>query len=92
LNAVVGKSAEHPMQYRRPQEPDHGLPLIQLKERRRELVIALLGRPDLPTTEELMEIAAIQHSISAFEDVIADLDTASDPAFARPFLVSSRLA
>jgi len=80
------------MQYQKLQEPDHRLPLIQLKERRRELVIALLGRPDLPTTEELREIAAIQHSISAFEDVIADLDMVSDPAFARPFLVSSRLA
>jgi len=66
------------MQYPRLQEPDHGLPLVQLKERRRELVIALRRRPDPPTAHELMEIAAIQHAISAFEDVIVDLDAASD--------------
>jgi hypothetical protein len=55
-------------------EPDHGLPLVQLKEQRRELVIALRHRRGPPTTEELMKIAAIQHAIFAFEDVIADLD------------------
>jgi hypothetical protein len=55
-------------------EPDHGLPLIQLKEQRRDLVIALRNRRTPPTAHELMEIAAVQHAISAFEDVIADLD------------------
>lgn len=60
------------------QEPDHGLPLVQLKERRRELVIALRRRTDRPTAHELMEIAAVQHAISAFEDVIADLDAAAE--------------
>ena len=55
-------------------EPDHGLPLIQLKEQRRELVIALRYRKRPPAAHELMQIAAIQHAISALEDVIVDLD------------------
>jgi hypothetical protein len=59
-------------------EPDHGLPLVQLKERRRDLVIALRNRRASPTAHELMEIAAVQHTISAFEDVIADLDAESE--------------
>lgn len=54
--------------------PDHGLPLIQLKERRREMVVALQNRIGPIRDDELMQIAAIQQAISAFEDVIADLD------------------
>lgn len=61
------------------QEPDHGLPLVQLKEQRRELVIAFRRRIDPLSALELMKIAAIQHTISAFEDVIADLDAEPDP-------------
>lgn len=53
---------------------DHGLPLVQLKERRRELVVALQNRIGPIDDEELLKIAAIQQTISAFEDVIADLD------------------
>jgi hypothetical protein len=53
---------------------DHGLPLVQLKERRREMVVALQKRASAVTDEELRKIAAIQQAISAFEDVIADLD------------------
>jgi hypothetical protein len=53
---------------------DHGLPLVQLKERRREMVVALQNRAGLVTDDELRKIAAIQQSIAAFEDVIADLD------------------
>ena len=53
---------------------DHGLPLVQLKERRREMVIALQNRPGPVNDDELRKIAAIQQAISAFEDVIADLD------------------
>lgn len=53
---------------------DHGLPLVQLKERRRELVVALQNRAGLVTDDELRKIAAIQQAISAFEVVIADLD------------------
>ena len=53
---------------------DHGLPLVQLKERRREMVVALQNRPGPVSDDELGKIAAIQQAISAFEDVIADLD------------------
>jgi hypothetical protein len=62
-----------------PQHPDHGLPLVQLKEQRRQLVIAFQRRIDPLTATQLMEIAALQHTISAFEDVIADLDAEPDP-------------
>ncbi|OSJ19908.1 hypothetical protein BST63_00785 [Bradyrhizobium canariense] len=54
--------------------PDHGLPLVQLKERRREMVVALQNRIGPIGDDELQKIAAIQQTISAFEDVIADLD------------------
>jgi hypothetical protein len=53
---------------------DHGLPLVQLKERRREMVVALKGRTGSIGDDELRKIAAIQHTISAFEEVIAALD------------------
>ena len=53
---------------------DHGLPLVQLKERRREMVVALQNRPGAVTDDELRKIATIQQAISAFEDVVADLD------------------
>ncbi len=54
--------------------PDHGLPLVQLKEQRRELVIALQSHVGPINGKLLMQIAAIQQAISAFEEVIADLD------------------
>ena len=54
--------------------PDHGLPLIQLKEQRRDLVVALQNRKGPISGWELMQIAAVQQAISAFEEVIADLD------------------
>lgn len=60
--------------------PDHGLPLIQLKERRRELVVALQNRSGPISDDELKQIAAIQQTISAFEDVIADLDCEQSPS------------
>ena len=53
---------------------DHGLPLVQLKERRREMVVALRNRAGSVSDDELRKLAAIQQVISAFEDVIADLD------------------
>ena len=53
---------------------DHGLPLVQLKERRREMVVALQNRSGLIGDDELSKIAAIQQTISAIEDVIEDLD------------------
>jgi hypothetical protein len=48
--------------------------LVQLKEQRRDLVVALQNRSGPVSSWELMQIAAIQQAISAFEDVIADLD------------------
>ena len=54
--------------------PDHGLPLVQLKERRRELVVALRNRVGEIDDDEMRQIAVLQQAISAFEDVIADLD------------------
>lgn len=54
--------------------PDHGLPLVQLKEQRRDLVVALQNRNGPVTGWELMQIAAVQQAITAFEEVIADLD------------------
>ncbi len=60
--------------------PDHGLPLVQLKEQRRELIVAFQNRTGPVSGWELMQIAAIQQAISAFEDVIADLDAEVETA------------
>ena len=60
--------------------PDNGLPLVQLKEQRRDLVVALQNRNGPVTGWELMQIAAIQQAIQAFEDVIADLDAELEAA------------
>ena len=54
---------------------DHRLPLVQLKEQRRELICSLMGRPPGPVpSERIAEIAAIQQTIAAVEAVIVDLD------------------
>ncbi len=53
---------------------DHGLPLVQLKEQRRDLVVALQNRNGPVSGWELMQIAAVQQAITACEEVIADLD------------------
>lgn len=53
---------------------DHGLPLVHLKEQRRNLIIALKGRKGPISQERLVEIAAIQQTIAAIEAVIVDLD------------------
>jgi len=60
--------------------PDHGLPLIQLKEQRRDLIVALQNRNGPVSSWELMQIAAVQQAISAFEDVISDLDAELEAA------------
>jgi hypothetical protein len=60
--------------------PDHGLPLVQLKEQRRDLVVALQNRNGPVGGWELIQIAAVQQAISAFEDVIADLDAELEAA------------
>jgi hypothetical protein len=59
---------------------DHGLPLVQLKEQRRDLVVALQNRNGPVSGWELTQIAAVQQAISAFEDVIADLDAEMEAA------------
>jgi hypothetical protein len=60
--------------------PDHGLPLIQLKEQRRDLIMAMQNRRDPVSVWELMQIAIVQQAISAFDDVIADLDAEMEAA------------
>ena len=59
---------------------DHGLPLVQLKEQRRDLVVAFQNRNGPVSGWELMQIAAVQQAIQAFEDVIADLDAEMEAA------------
>ena len=68
--------------------PDHGLPLVQLKEQRRELIVAFQNRTGPVSGWELMQIAAIQQAISAFEDVIADLDAETEIVPQPPILNS----
>lgn len=46
---------------------DHGLPLVSLKEQRRDLIVALLGRHGPLSKEKIGEIAAIQQAIAAIE-------------------------
>ena len=54
---------------------DHGLPLVRLKERRRELVAALIGRKDPISNVQIAEIASLQQAIAAMEAVVGDLDS-----------------
>ena len=60
--------------------PDHGLPLVQLKEQRRDLIVALQNRNGPVSGWELMQIAPVQQAISAFEEVITDLDAEIEAA------------
>jgi hypothetical protein len=53
---------------------DHGLPLVQLKERRRDLVVELRGRTGPLSKSKISEIATIQQAIAAVEAVVGDLD------------------
>ena len=53
---------------------DHGLPLIQLKEQRRDLVISLIGRTGRLDENTIQQIAALQQTIAAVEAVVIDLD------------------
>ena len=52
--------------------PDDRLPLIYLRERRRELVLSLSETRGKISREEIYEIAAIQQAIRAIETVIAE--------------------
>ncbi len=58
--------------------PDHGLPLVQLKEQRRELVVALQRHAGPISGWQLLQIATVQQAISAFEEVIIDLDAETE--------------
>lgn len=51
---------------------DHRLPLVLLRERRRELVMELRSRGTKISTVLIHEIAAIQQTIKAVEAVIAE--------------------
>jgi hypothetical protein len=54
---------------------DHGLPLVQLKEQRRDMIVALMGRKGASISkQQLADIAAVQQTIAAVEAVIVDLD------------------
>jgi hypothetical protein len=53
---------------------DHRLPLIRLKEMRRELVLALGENKNAIDAATLHEIASVQQAIAAAEEVIADID------------------
>jgi hypothetical protein len=57
---------------------DHGLPLIQLKEARRDLVLSLQGASDPISQDVLAQIVNVQIAISAVEAVIEDLDNETD--------------
>jgi hypothetical protein len=59
---------------------DHGLPLVQLKERRRDLIIALMGQHGPISEQQIAEIASIQSAIVAFEAVLDDLDAEAEVA------------
>jgi len=58
---------------------DHGLPLVQLKELRRELIVALAGRNDPISNFEIAQIASLQQAIAAMEAVVDDLDSRIEP-------------
>lgn len=58
--------------------PDHGLPLVQLKEQRRELVVALQRHAGPISGWQLLQIATVQQAISALEEVISDLDAETE--------------
>ena len=47
--------------------PDHGLPLVQLKEQRRDLVVALQKRNGPVSSWELMQIAASTSHVVAID-------------------------
>lgn len=79
LHLVQTKGPESTMRYLK-HLPDHGLPLVQLKEQRRDLIVALQNRNSPVSSWELMQIAAVQQAISAFEEVIADLDAELEAA------------
>ena len=67
---------------------DHGLPLVQLKEQRRELVVALIGRKEI-SNAQIAEIASLQQAIAAMEAVVGDLDSQTEFSPSRRQAVST---
>jgi hypothetical protein len=59
---------------------DHGLPLVQLKERRRDLIVGLMGQHGQVSEQQIAEIASIQSAIAALEAVLEDLDAEAEAA------------
>jgi len=57
---------------------DHGLPLVQLREQRRDLVVALRGQTGPLSKQQILEMAAIQQAIAAIEAVMVDLEAESE--------------
>jgi len=57
---------------------DHGLPLVQLKEQRRDLIVSLQRTSSPISGWQLMQIAALQQAINACEAVIVDLDAETE--------------
>lgn len=57
---------------------DHGLPLIQLKEARRELVLSLQHAANPIDQNILAQIVNVQIAIRAVEAVLEDLDSEID--------------
>ena len=57
---------------------DHGLPLVQLKEQRRDLIVSLQRTSSPISGWQLMQIAALQQVINACEEVIVDLDAETE--------------
>ena len=55
-------------------EVDHGLPLIALREQRRDLIMSLRGHRGPIKSGTISQIAAIQTAIAAIEAVIVDID------------------
>jgi hypothetical protein len=62
---------------------DHGLPLVQLKEQRRDLVVALSRRDRPVSSHEIAKIAALQQTIAAMEAIVDDLDSTIELASSR---------
>jgi hypothetical protein len=52
--------------------PDHKLPLIYMRERRRELVLELQAAGPAISMQKIRDIAAVQQAIKAIETVIAE--------------------
>jgi hypothetical protein len=53
---------------------DHGLPLVQLKEQRRELVVALSKRDGPISNYEIQRLGSLQQAITAMEAIVDDID------------------